>query len=345
MDAGLGYGTSPDQLFAAAGLNKTGSYDVNGHPVDTPQPQQSPSDEVDTDTAESTFETPSFQAPQPTQPTTTEFDWNGKFDGKFKSFDELESYVRDVEAKANKDPFANDLVRNLNKAISEGIDPELYLALTSMDIDSLSERDALVLEMQWKKGLSLEDAEFLVDRTYKLGDGEYEADASDPDVREAQIRLKLDAQEAKGFLSSYKQEGLTSPYEKQQQEITQAWTPVIPQVLDRWKTFKVESKAGTFNVPTSPAAMEAAKSLLQEVVQSGYLQHMPDSEGLEVAHAIIEKEILKHDFQTAIDYIGEAMKAKQLEEKHNPRKPVGQYQAPMSTQEQSIVDFLKKVRG
>lgn len=343
MDAGLGYGTSPDQLFAAAGLNKTGSYDVNGHPVDTTPNQQPPVDSTQ-DESEELNTTTGFQSPAQAQQQTAEFDWNGKFDGKFKSFDELESYVKDIETKASKDPFANDLVRNLNKAISEGIDPELYLELSSMDINSLSERDALVLEMQWKKGLSLEDAEFLVDRTYKLGDGDYEPDTNDPDVREAQIRLKLDAQEAKNFLGSYKTEALTSPFEKRQREVSEAWNPVIPQVLDKWKTFKVESKAGTFNVPTSPAAIEAAKALLQDVVQSGYMEHLPDNEGIEIANAIIEKEILKHDFQNAVEYIAEAMKAKQLEEKHNPRKPVGQYQAPMSTQEQSIVEFLKKVR-
>ena len=349
MDAGLGYGTSPDQLFASMGMTKTGTYDGNGTPLET-TPAQPPVADDNAHEEEATEATPfnqSSSTPQSQAGAETiqpSFDLSGKFNGRFKSLDEIETYLSDVEAKANKDPFASDLVRDLNKAIAEGVDPELYFAVTQIDVDNLEEREALILQMQWKKGLSYEDAEFLVDRTYKLDAEQDELDMSDPDVREAQIRLKLDSQEAKDFLSQYKREALTSPIEKQKEALTQAWTPVIPQVVDRWKSFTVNSKNGTYTIPASEAAINSARELLTEVINNGLLDNMPDQEGMAIANAIVEKEIMKHDFQHAIDYVADMLKAKQLEEKHNPRKPQGQVGSPIPSAEQGMIDFLKKVR-
>jgi hypothetical protein len=347
MDAGLGYGTSPDQLFASMGMSKTATYDGNGFPVQTENTQPASQAVEAEPLAEPTTTSESELAPEITSISpapSNEYDLSGKFNGRFKSIDELESYLTEVETKANKDPFANDLVRDLNKAIEQGVDPDLYLAVSQLDVEELSEKEALVLEMQWKKGLSQEDAEFLVERNYKLDSDLDELDMSDPDVREAQIRLKLDAQEAKDFLGQYKKDALVPPAEKLQAELTQAWTPVIPQVMDKWKTFQVTSKSGTYNIPASDAAIQSAQSLLTEVINSGMLDAMPDKDGLAIANAIVEKEIIKIDLQHAIDYVAETLKSKQMEEKHNPRKPQGQTGSPMPSEEQGIIDFLKKVR-
>lgn len=341
-DAGLGYGTNPDQLFASMGMEKTGTYDGNGFPVGQPEQPVQPVEEQIQELETNAGEAESQDQPAPT-PTPT-FDLSGKFNGRFKSIDEVEGYLSDLEAKASADPFANELIRDLNKAIKEGVDPDLYMAVSQLDVPNLNEAEALILEMQWKKGLSYEDAEFIVNRTYKLGGEDEELDMSDPDVREAQIRLKIDAQEAKEFLSQYKQDALVPPAEKLKAELTQAWTPVIPQVMDKWKSFQINSKTGTYNIPTSQAALDSAKQLLNDVISSGLIDNMPDQDGLAIANAIVEKEIMKHDFQNAIDYVADMLKSKQLEEKHNPRKPQGQTGSPMPSAEQGVIDFLKRVR-
>lgn len=341
MDAGLGYGSSPDQIFAAAGFSKTGTYDGSGTPVATEAPEIEP----ETTQAPPPAQTQTTQQPPTTPPPTIEFDWTGKFDGRFKSFDELESYVKQVEEKANKDPFANDLVRNLNKAISEGVDPELYMAVSQIDVEGLSSKDALILEKQWKDGLSHEDAEFIVNRSYRLNDSDEELDMSDPDVREAQIRLGLDSKSAKEFLSQHKKEALRSPHEKMQEQLTQAWTPAIPKVMENWKSFKVNSKGGEYSIPTTQGAIEAATNLLKEVVQNGMLDNMPDQDGMAIANAIVEKEIMKHDFQYAVDYVIDQLRSKQLEEKHNPRRPQGQGYAPQPTPQDGVIGWLKGIRN
>ena len=342
MDAGLGYGTTPDQLFASMGMAKTGTYDGNGIPVD-----QQPAQPVQETTQEEQVETNAVEAqvPQQSQPESTpSFDLSGKFNGRFKSIDEVEGYLSELENKASADPFANELIRDLNRAIQEGVDPDLYMAVSQIDVPNLDEAEALILEMQWKKGLSYEDAEFIVNRTYRLGGEDEELDMSDPEVREAQIRLRVDAQEAKEFLSQYQQEALIPPAEKMKEQLTQAWTPVIPQVMDKWKSFQINSKSGTYNIPTSQAALQSAQQLLNDVISNGLIDNMPDQDGLAIANAIVEKEIMKHDFQNAIDYVADMLKSKQLEEKHNPRKPQGQTGSPMPSEEQGVIDFLKRVR-
>jgi len=337
---GLGYGTQDP--FQAAGMVKTNSYDMGGNPVSMGTTYtQTPAEEIENNTGNEGA-APTFESEQPQTPT---FDLGEKFGGRFKSLDEVETYLMDVESKASKDPFANDLVRNLNKAIADGIDPELYMNISRMDVDQMSEREALVLEAQMKNGLSQEDAEFFVDRTYKMPDEINEYNANDPDVREAQIKMRIDSQKAKDYLDDYKSDALTSPKEKWQSQLTQAWEPMIPKVVDNYKTFTVNTKAGDFNIPASEGAIKAANTLLAEVLKRGRLENLPDQEGMAIATAIVEKEILKHDFHYAIDYIANQFKQQQLEQKHNIRKPFTQAPPTQAGEQQGMIDFLRSVRG
>jgi hypothetical protein len=338
---GLGYGATDP--FQAAGMIKTNSYDMGGNPVSMGTTYTSaPENEIENNTG--TEEAAPMQQISE-QPQSPAFDLGEKFGGRFKSLDEVETYLMDVESKAAKDPFANDLVRNLNKAIADGIDPELYMNVSRMDVNEMSEKEALILEAQMKNGLSPEDAEFFIERAYKLPEEINEYNANDPDVREAQIKMRIDAQKAKEYLENYKQDALSSPKEKWQAQMTAAWEPVIPKVVENFKNFTVSTKAGDFNVPASEGAINAANTLLSEVIKSGMLDNMPDQEGMAIANAIVEKEILKHDFHYAIDYIANQMKQQQLEQKHNIRKPFTQ-QAPINAgEQQGVIDFLRSVRG
>lgn len=341
QEPAIGYSSSPEDLFAAAGMVKTGEFGVEGNRLDAPAEEQPVVEEEPEQVNEEQPVAPVLED-KPKEVNIEEI-LNGKFGDKFKSLDEIEAKLSEYESKVNTDPFANDFVRNLNKALKDGVDPEIYMQVSNINVDTLSEREAIVLQMQWKKNLSKEDAEFLVDRTYKL-DPDSEPDPTDPEVREAQIKLRIDAKEAKEFLSSYKNDALTSPVEKRQAEINQAWEPVVPTLVEKYSTRTVQTKTGTYNIPASPEAMAAAKELLSEVVKSGMMDNMPDKEGLAVAEAIIEKEIIKQDFQRTIDYIADTLKQKQLEEKHNPRKPDPKA-TPVAAAEDGLINFLKQATG
>jgi len=337
----LGFNSTPDDIFRAAGFQNTGSFDISGQRMETPpaSPNNDPS------VLNNNTDTPPTPTSEALAMDTPSFDISAKFGGKFKSVDELESYLTEVEQKASKDPFANDLVRNLNKAIAEGIDPDVYMYATSLDIDQMSDKEALILRLQFQnKELSREDAEFIVSRDYRLSDDEGEPDMSDPDVREAQIRLKIEAPKAKDFLNDYKAQSLESPVERRMAELTEAWTPEIPKVVDEMKTFTVNSKAGTFSIPASEEAIKSAQSLLTEVINSGLLDTMPDKEGREVAKAIVEKEILKHDFQRMVDHIAEKLEQNMLMKQHNVRQPNPNTGIPQASQQENLVSWLKSVR-
>lgn len=332
--------------FIAAGMTQTAVYDQTGRPLDQ-QEVVAEQPEVK-ETPEAKVEEPITPTPEPTptvaQPTDIEAIINGKFDGRFKSLDEVVESYRALESEAKKDPFASEWIRNLNKAVAEGVDPSVYMEVSNVDIDKLSEADAIILQMQWKEGLSREDAEFLVNRKYRLG-GEDEIDPSDPDAREAAINLKLEGKNAKEFLGKYKQEALTSPLEKRQAELKSAWEPVIPTVLDKFKTLSIDAKTGKYDFPVSPEAMGKAQDLLRSVLDSGMFDNMPDREGMEYAEAIVRNELLSNMVSQMLDTVADQYKQAHLVDKHNPRKPESMERAPVVSGQDGLVDFLKKSRG
>lgn len=337
-----------DSLFAQAGFTKTGEYNAEGAPIAQVEPvaqvqqeqQQQPAGQEASEQAQVVQPT---VTPTAITPSIDEL-ISGKFDGRFKSVDEVAEAFRKVEQDAKKDPFANDWIRNLNKAVAEGVDPAVYMEVSNVDTEKLSEADAIILQMQWKDGLTREEAEFLVNRKYRLG-GEDEVDPSDPDAREAAINLKLEGRSAKEFLSKYKQEALTSPIEKRQAEIKSAWEPAIPTVLEKYKTFPIEGKSGQYNFPVPPEALGKAQELLQSVIDSGMFDTMPDREGMEYAEAIVRNEILSNMVSTMIDAVADQYKQKALAEKHNPRKPESMDRQPVLSGQDGLIDFLKAQRG
>jgi len=343
-----GYGATPDNMFASMGLAPVADPPPAPEPpAPAPAPSTEPAPASPPDPTAIVTDPPANPAPAAPEPPAPTYDLNGKFGGRFKSFEELETHLQEVETKASKDPFANELIRNLNKAVAEGIDPELYMSVSAIDIEKMSPKETLILEMQWKNnGMSREDAEFLVNRSYHLSEDGDEPDLSDPNVREGQLRLNMDSAKAKSFLEDHKKEALTSPIEKQIKEVTQAWQPVIPTVVDKFKTSTYNTKAvGSFTIQHTPAAIQAAQTLLTELVTSGMFDNMPDQVGLEMANSIVEKEILKHDLQHIVETIAESVKQKSLDEKHNPRMPEGHRAPPAPSSQDGIVDFLKRVRS
>lgn len=334
--------------FVAAGMTQTATYDQSGRPVEaTPSPEVTQTPEpTPTPEAAATPEVAPTPEPTPAPAPTVDIESiiKGKFDGKFSSLDELAEAYRSAEEQAKRDPFASDWIRNLNKAVSEGVDPSVYMEVSNVDIDKLSEADAIILQMRWKEGLSREDAEFLVNRKYRLG-GDDEVDPSDPDVREAAINLKLEGKNAKEFLGKYKQEALTSPLEKRQAELKSAWKPVIPSVLDKYKTFSVEGKTGKYDFPVSPEIMGKAQELLNSVLDSGMFDNMPDREGMEYAEAIVRNEILSNMVAQMLDTVADQYKQAHLVDKHNPRKPESMERAPVQSSQDGMIDFLKKAHG
>ncbi len=347
QDSGFssGYNATPDQRFASMGLAPTSQEPAPIAPTEPPAPAatEPPAEPAPGSQPQATPPTPPADAPLP----SAGIDLNGKFNNRFKSLDEVETYLSETEAKANKDPFANDMIRNLNKAVAEGVDPELYMSVSSIDLEKLSPVDTLVLEMQWKNPqISREDAEFLVKQNYKIPEEGETPDLSDPVVREGQLRMKMDDAKAKAFLAQHKAEVLTSPVEKQKAALTQAWTPVIPAVIDRLKTSNITVKSGeTFAITHTDAAVKVAQEVLTGAINQGMFDQMPDKVGMEMANMMIRSAMVNADVEHIANVIADSVKQKSLDEKHNPRMPGGSSTPPASTPEDGLINFLKQQRA
>jgi hypothetical protein len=282
-------------------------------------------------------------AGDPPAPAPEETFLKGILGGRFQKATELEQHLSQLEEKVNAkpvDPFVNDYVKGLNKAIQDGIDPKVYEKVAILDMDKMNEREALVLRAMFKDKLSQEDAEFLIDSTYRFGEGE---DETSQEVKLARINAKLHSAEAKEFLSAYKVDQLTPPKEKLIEAQTKAWEPAIPQVLSEFKNLTIEGKTGKYDFVVSPESMSKAQNMLKEVLSSGIVEAMPDDQGMEFARSIVKKELLNLEMANIIDTMIDSQKALEAQQKHNPR--LGITSPPVEDPKQGIAEFLANARG
>jgi len=285
--------------------------------------------------------------PGVTPPVATENIYEKIYGGKYNTPDEINSHITELEeklAEAAKDPFANEYIKGLNKAAGEGIDPDLYSAVATMDIEAMEPKEVLVLQAMWKKGLNQEEAELLVNSKYLLGSDE---DADSDAVKLARIDAKGDSLEAKAFLSEYKVDALTPPGEKLLEEQRSAWKSVLPTVSDQFKTLKIAGKTGDYNFQISPESITKANELLGQIVNEGYAEILPDKEGMEFAQGVLYKEILANELPRIIDQIADHYKNAAAAANHNPRLPGGGTPPPAGgpDPQMEIANFLANERG
>ena len=279
----------------------------------------------------------------PPAPAPEETFLKGILGGRFSKATELEQHLAQLEEKVNAtpvDPFANDYVKGLNKAIQDGIDPKVYERVANLDMEKMTERESLVLRAMFKDKLSQEDAEFLIDSTYRFGEGE---DATSQEVKLARINAKLHGAEAKEYLSSYKVDQLTPPKEKLIEAQTKAWAPAIPQVMAEFKNLTITGKTGKYDFVVSPENMEKAQTMLKEVLSSGLVEAMPDEAGTAFARSIVQKELLQLEMANIIDTMIDAQKAADAQQNHNPRR--GDAPPPPEDLKQGVAEFLANARG
>jgi hypothetical protein len=204
----------------------------------------------------------------------------------------------------------------------------------------MNERESLVLRAMFKDKLSQDDAEFLIDTTYRFGEGEEE---TNQDVKLARIKAKLDGVEAKEYLSAYKVDQLTPPKEKLIETQSKAWAPAIPQVMSEFKTLSITGKTGKYDFVVSPENTEKAQIMLKEVISSGLVEAMPDEAGMELARSIVQKELVKLEMANIIDTMIDAQKAAEAQQNHNPRR--GDAPPPPGDLQQGQAEFLANARG
>jgi len=177
---------------------------------------------------------------------------------KFKSIDDLKSTtsaskeVKNLQKKiAELESIipADESSKNLIKFLKEGGTAEKYLKLQELDVTKMSDRDKMVQLHVLKNGLSKDEAENLVDETYRLSE---EEDADDRSVKAARTKLKIDAKgDAEGFLNKWRQEAVVPQSELKAQQLAAKWEDTVPKVIDNISdatTFSFDKQTYKYNL-------------------------------------------------------------------------------------------------
>lgn len=127
------------------------------------------------------------------------FNVSEMFGSEFSSVDEVIeqlNYAYDLQAKvteleSKKPTYANEFVEKLDEYVRNGGDPVYFTKIQSANIDSLSPIEALKLDLQWKHGITDQEAQTYIEDTYKLN--EYE----EGDINPKEVQLKIDSTAAR----------------------------------------------------------------------------------------------------------------------------------------------------
>ncbi len=182
-----------------------------------------------------------------------------KTGGRFKSIEEIDAALKEVETSA----YANEQVAKLNEYISKGGKFEDFVNTQTVDYNQMSDVDVLAAKMRVfnDDGLSQDDIKFLLTQKYGVA-----KDASEDAKRLAQISLKQDAGQARKALLEHQQEWSVPQTSDQDIKATQRaelekWNGELARGVD--ETEKVAIKI-TDDVSFDFNLDEAAKTSIKE---------------------------------------------------------------------------------
>lgn len=131
---------------------------------------------------------------------------NEMFGEGFNTIEDVKAeieYAKDLEARIDEleeqEPsYANDFIKQMNDFALKGGDPVAFAKIQGMNVDELSPKEALKLDLQQQYGLSDSEADLRINNQYTTEDWDSEEDGIDP----KSIDLKMDAKAAKDRLKA-----------------------------------------------------------------------------------------------------------------------------------------------
>lgn len=272
-------------------------------------------------------------APAPVALTPT-FEIDGE---KFATFDDVVKSYKGLKTKSEVDPFANEYVKGLNKAIQDGIDPATYFKFNELNPKKISDREAHILYQEMKNKLTPEEAALYVDSTYRFGEGE---DAEDGDVKLARIRAKAESGNVREFLESHRAESLIPPAEKQLERQKAAWIDVLPKTIQEHSTIEIKGNTGAMNFAVPPEILKSTQDIMQKAIDGGFIRTMPTEEGRNQVKEFINQTITVKSLPAIYDYMNEQFKLKVATEQNNPRTQTAGTPPPSKSDKQLEAEFI-----
>lgn len=314
-------------------------------PVETPAAAPAPAPAAATPaTAEPAPAAAPVTEPAPAAPQINDY-LKGIAGGRFENLEALNSHIGDLEAKVATEPFANEYIKGLNEAVKNGVDADVYHQVANIDPKKVSDREALILKLQWDSKLTAEEAAQFVDGEYRLGEDENAEDAA---VKHARIRAKVEASKAREFITAHRADALTPPIEKVMEQQKVAWTPEVSKVAAQFKTIDIEGKTGKFAFTVAPEVLAKAEKTLLNIMTGGQFQAMPDQKGLTLAQDIVRNAVIVGSLGQIWDAATDEANKQHAVGDHNPKgvpaatpAPV----APVKSEEQKRAEWLATQYG
>jgi hypothetical protein len=146
----------------------------------------------------------------------------------------LRAQIQQYEAEKQISPFANPFAEKINSLFKEGASPEHVLKfaqIQSMDFEKMNPEALIRTHLQLKNSvLNAEDIELLIeDKLGSLPDKDEYPEEYARAVRMREIKAKLEAEEAKKYLTSQKSEleKISNPENEQRRALESSWGQVL----------------------------------------------------------------------------------------------------------------------
>ena len=272
--------------------------------------------------------------------------FNEMFGEGYDSIEDVKSdleYLADLEARVEEleggEPeFANEFVQKMNDYVKNGGDPSFFAKVNSIDVDGLSPKDALKLDLQWQHGITDSEAEALIREQYANDDWE-EGDG----VNTKEVQMKVEANKAKVRLKEQQadntlitpNDGLLSQEQweqSQQQQIeefnqaedarmwdeTSGWASEVDKAVDGLKQNGVvldlgNGKGYRFNYDGSD---DYTKELIYKVDQALYDSGTSREENPELAKRLVEDIYFMENKGRILKSYGDEIRSLKQDEYH-----------------------------
>jgi len=213
----------------------------------------------------------------------------------------LRAQIQQYEAEKQISPFANPFAEKINSLFKEGASPEHVLKfaqIQSMDFDKMNPEALIRTHLQLKNSvLNAEDIELLIeDKLGALPDKDEYPEEYARAVRMREIKAKLEAEEAKKYLTSEKTqlEKISNPENEQRRALETGWGQVLETSIKDVPVIDLNIEfedGGKYSLPEgykpkiSPEQMTAIR---QNVLKSLVAQGVPLNEaGMQKANEMV----------------------------------------------------------
>lgn len=205
----------------------------------------------------------------------------------------LNTLKTDYEKLKAVNPYANDMVKELNDAIQKGVSHETFFQVHGVDSEKLTPTERIIKQVMWENNIDENKAKLLVEDKYKLGltekkeieiteemtpDQKLSAELQNQNIKShnelikgqkdiAQVQMDIDAKKATDFLKQFKKEALNPPtVEDNSQKIRETLAPVIKQIASQRGKFTL----GNFNYDTPADTLDSVQQgVLDTIIKVG----------------------------------------------------------------------------